>query len=231
MPETPIPPLRVLITAGPTHEPIDRVRYLGNRSSGRMGVAIAAAAARRGHVTTLLLGPVPLDSPDPTQIHTERFRTADELATLLKEHWPSHDVLIMAAAVADFRPARGTTASKIRRSDAGLTLHLEATPDLLVGLADLTRPDQFVVGFALEDETGLREAALEKLRRKHLDAIVANPLETMDAEAVRAVVLTRSGDLLDPGGTLSKTDFAVWLLDRIEELHVLATSAEGDGIG
>src|SRR5688500_7711901 len=93
---------RCLITAGPTHEPIDEVRYLGNRSSGRMGIALAAASTRRGWQTTLLLGPTHLEPPQHSCLKVLRFQTAAELQALLHSQWPLHDVLLMAAAVADY---------------------------------------------------------------------------------------------------------------------------------
>jgi phosphopantothenoylcysteine decarboxylase/phosphopantothenate--cysteine ligase len=169
---------RLLVTAGPTHEPIDAVRFLGNRSSGRMGWSLADAAARRGWTTTLLLGPTESPLPVCSQVRVRRFRTAAQLADLLDEEWPGHDVLIMAAAVADYRPARPADDGKLRR-DGPVVLELEPTPDLLAGLAARTRADQVTIGFALEPAERLDVSAREKLARKSLDAIVANPLETM----------------------------------------------------
>lgn len=202
---------RILVTAGPTHEPIDAVRYLANRSSGRLGIAIAADAARRGWPTTLLLGPVSVEPPQDSQVRIDRFRTTADLQRLLISAWPDHDVLVMAAAVSDFRPA--TTASgKLRRDDAGLRLDLEATPDLLASLS--SRPDQTVIGFALAEQATLHAVAAEKLRRKRLDAIVANPLETMDADRITATLITASGASMHSPDR-SKTEFAAWLLDQL----------------
>src|SRR5688572_11381267 len=172
-------PPKVLITAGPTHEPIDQVRYVGNRSSGRMGIALAQAAIARGWPTTLALGPTELQPPNGSHLRTIRFQTAAQLEALLREQWPTHDVLLMAAAVADYRPAIPAGSLKIKRGERPLTIELEPTPDLLLGLAEINRPGQLIIGFALEPQERLLESARRKLQSKRLHAIVANPLETM----------------------------------------------------
>ena len=203
---------RLLLTAGPTREPLDSVRFIGNRSSGRMGLAIAAAAADAGWSTTLLLGPGPESPSGP--INSIRFQTTDELDALLHEHWPDHDVLIMAAAVADERPAEEPTKGKHTRGEAR-TLVLEPTPDLLAGLTPVTRADQFRVGFALEPQEHLLERAQAKMNRKGVDAIVANPLDTMESSTVTATVLFDGGVTLDAPKNLDKATFATWLLEQI----------------
>jgi len=220
---------RVLITAGPTHEPIDQVRFIGNRSSGRLGIALATASAKRGWPTTLLLGPVSLPPPDHSSLRVLRFQTTDDLQRLLAAEWPGHDLLFMAAAVADYRVGRVHQSTspqvkgdrgdqKLRRDPAGLTLELVPTPDLLAGLATTTRLDQAVVGWALEPADRLKESARDKLARKHLHAIVANPLETMDAPTISAAVLLRDGSVLTPPNDLPKATFAEWLLDQVPTL-------------
>jgi phosphopantothenoylcysteine decarboxylase / phosphopantothenate---cysteine ligase len=212
---------RVLITAGPTHEPIDAVRYLANRSSGRMGLALTEAAVARGWPTTLLLGPTHLQPPESSHLETIRFQTTADLQRLLREHWPQHDLLLMAAAVADYTPVsrqdpHGDSgpppAGKIKRSDQPLHLELRPTPDLLAQLAAITRPDQRVVGFALEPSDRLLDSAREKLKRKRLDAIIANPLETMDAPDITASVIFPDGRCVDAPPNLAKREFAQWLL-------------------
>ncbi len=214
---------RLLITAGPTHEAIDSVRYLANRSSGRLGIAIAEEAASRGWPTTLLLGPTALGCSD-THVRTIRFVSTADLGDLLAEHAPSCDSLIMAAAVADFRPAPGTEAgaAKVRRNEDGFTLHLEPTPDLLAAAAENRSPGQCFVGFALEPRESLLASARAKLLRKGVDLIVANPLETMDSEAIEATLL--ESDPVHPDaprivdstpGPIAKSAFARWLLDRL----------------
>jgi phosphopantothenoylcysteine decarboxylase/phosphopantothenate--cysteine ligase len=209
---------RLLITAGPTHEPLDAVRYLANRSSGRMGLALVEAAARRGHRITLLLGPTWLQPPESTAVSVIRFQTAAELQAELRRCWPVHDVLLMAAAVADFRPAAGDPGGKISRGQGGLTLHLEPTPDLLADVAARSRPDQTIIGFALEPPERLEESARRKLKAKGISAIVANPLQTMDADRITAAVHLSDGRVLTPPPNLTKADFADWLLDRLPEI-------------
>ncbi len=215
---------RVLITAGPTWEPIDAVRYLANRSSGRMGLALAESATRRSWPTTLLLGPTSLPPPHTSQLSICRFQTTTQLQTLLGEHWPNHDVLIMAAAVADYRPVQHQPAQKHPRRDQSWQLALEPTPDLLAQLAGSSRPDQTLIGFALETADRLEESARCKLAEKHLDAIVANDLETMDSETINATLLLRDGRTLTPGKALPKIEFADWLLDQLDTIRQIAPS-------
>lgn len=210
---------RILITAGPTQEPIDEVRFIGNRSSGRLGIALADAAAGRGWEVVLLLGATPLECRSP-QVKIRRFRTTADLKRLLDEEFPRCDTLVMAAAVADYRPVRheGPTPAKIRRGEGRLTLELEATPDLLAECAASRRPGQVLIGFALEPADRLLSSALEKVARKGLDAIVANPLATMDSPRIEAMLITRSGRRDSTPGLLNKSAFARWLLDRVEEI-------------
>lgn len=226
-------PLRVLLTAGPTYEPIDAVRFIGNRSSGRMGVALARACALRGWPTTLLLGPV--DSAvqkglgsAATDVTLHRFRTTDELAALLALHWSAHDVLIMAAAVADFRP-RVHESGKRRRGDGPMTLDLEPTTDLLEMTAAASRPDQRRIGFALEPEETLETAALEKLQSKDLHAIVANPLDAMDSANVTASVYRRDGTMLSPPPDSPKDAFADWLADHLPQIVDVPDPTSNEG--
>ncbi|MCA9284550.1 MAG: phosphopantothenoylcysteine decarboxylase [Phycisphaerales bacterium] len=214
-------PPRLLVTAGPTQEPIDAVRFISNRSSGRMGAAIAVEGARRGWPTTLLLGPVSSGPPDCSGIRLRRFRTTADLELALQEEWPVHDVLIMAAAVADHRPRHPELGGKLRREGGPLSLELEPTPDLLRGMAPTTRPGQVVVGFALEPADRLLRSAREKLLRKGLHAVVANPLETMDSDDIHAVLVSADGTVERPPSgpqPTSKTAFAAWLLDRLPTL-------------
>ncbi|MBL8745807.1 MAG: phosphopantothenoylcysteine decarboxylase [Phycisphaerae bacterium] len=205
--------LRILITAGPTYEPIDEVRFIGNRSSGRLGVAVASEALRRGWIVTLLLGPNAAD-PEPG-VHVRRFRTTADLEGLLREEFPKCDVLVMAAAVADYRPVGGGAGGKIRRSEGGLRIELEPTPDLLAGVAKSRQPGQVIVGFALEPRERLMESAREKILRKGIDAIVANPLETMDSPEIEAVLIRRDGTSEATPGRVDKGVFAAWLIDRL----------------
>jgi len=159
---------RVLVTAGGTREPIDPVRYIGNRSSGKMGNAIASAAARRGAVVTLVTSAPP---PPPTSsIEVVPVETAQEMADAVWERAVAVDVVVMAAAVADFRPAQPSNA-KLRRTEGPPQILLEPTPDVLAGVAALPqRP--FLVGFAAE--TGSLEGALRKATSKGVDLLVGN---------------------------------------------------------
>jgi phosphopantothenoylcysteine decarboxylase/phosphopantothenate--cysteine ligase len=203
----------VLITAGPTHEPIDDVRFIGNRSSGAMGIAIARQAARAGARVTLLLGPTGTTLSDP-QIDVVRFRTTSDLQRELRRHFRTCDVLIMAAAVADYRPAK-IAKGKLKRDSVGLTIRLESTPDLLAEIARGRRENQLLVGFALEPRKTMLESARAKLVRKGLDLIVANPLETMDAPDVRASVIDGLGTVYVSKGKQRKEDFAAALIDIV----------------
>ncbi len=213
------PVRRLLITAGPTHEPIDAVRYIANRSSGRLGIALAEAAAATGWDVTLLLGPTPR-TVQSTDLRVRRFQTTADLEALLRDELAGCDVLVMAAAVADYRPKPAEAGApigqtKLRREKRNLTLELEPTPDLLAGCAARRRPGQLLVGFALEPRERLAESARSKLERKGLDLIVANPLETMDGTTIEATVIARSGQEWSTPGAIDKVTFATWLLDII----------------
>lgn len=206
--------MRILITAGPTREPIDDVRFISNRSSGRMGIALADAAADAGHEVTLLLGPVLVHAAAHERCEVVRFQTAADLQRLLEQHFPSCEVLIMAAAVADYRPAQRVEGKLPREEGGGLSLRLEPIPDLVAAVAQSKRPGQRVIAFALEEPDRLEARADEKMRRKGVDAIVANPLETMEDPRIAPVLLTASGGRIDPG-PMSKPDFARWLVAQL----------------
>lgn len=208
---------RMLVTAGPTHEPIDQVRYLANRSSGRTGIAIAGAARDAGWAVTLLLGPAAIDPPEGCTV--ERFETAADLQTLLVRNFPHCDVLVMAAAVADYRPVRAT-AAKLARTGQPLVLELEPVPDLVAACARSRSPGQVVIGFSLESWEALVARATEKLARKGLDAVVANPLDTMGADRIIPVLIRKDGtQLRPPAAILGKDSFATWLVEQIDLLR------------
>lgn len=212
---------RLLITAGPTREPIDAVRFIGNRSSGQMGLAIAQAAADAGHEVVLLLGPVGDQalSAMSSGVTVERFETTEQLQGLLNAHQEGFEVLIMAAAVADYRVVQGReSGKKIERQEAGgrWVLELEPTPDLVAGVCGRKRADQRVVAFALEETGKLQERAVAKMKRKGVEAIVANPLETMDSGEIDGMLIWVDGRIERPsGGTSSKPAFARWLVERV----------------
>lgn len=233
-------PRSLLITAGPTHEPIDAVRYIGNRSSGRVGVALADAADAAGHRVTLLLGPTVL-RPTRPGVRVLDFRSVADLERLLEDEFPASDALIMAAAVGDYRPeplgsgpdpgsaSRDRNQTKIKRGKGPITLTLHPTSDLVAACAQRRASDpaahhnRLIVGFALEPKEGLREAAAAKLARKGLDAIVANPLETMDADSISAeLILTdtlAAKTASDPANrrleASPKPEFAEWLISHV----------------
>jgi len=165
----------VLITAGPTHEPIDPVRFLGNRSSGRMGFALAAEAARRGARVVLVAGPVSL--PAPSGVIRVDVVTAREMERAVREHAPAADLIVMAAAVADFRPSRPAE-SKIKRQRGLPVIELEENPDILAGLREVA-PRALIAGFAAETDD-LERNARAKLERKRADFLVANDVSRSD---------------------------------------------------
>ncbi|MEM9065102.1 MAG: phosphopantothenoylcysteine decarboxylase [Planctomycetota bacterium] len=216
-------PYKLLITAGPTHEPIDAVRYIGNRSSGTLGVALADEAAGQGWDVTLLLGPTN-KSPLHAGVRVERFQTTAELESLLATFFPRCDALVMAAAVADYRPrlTEVDLDGKRRRTGEQVHLELEPTPDLVGGCAAQRKPGQTLVAFALEPRDEMLDSARRKLDRKGVDVVIANPLETMDASDIEAHAVVADTSPLAPGrttnGVIPKTAFAGWLLDVIDEL-------------
>jgi len=168
--------MRILITAGPTREPLDPVRFLSNRSSGKMGYALARVAARRGHVVTLISGPVALRPP--AKVSFVGVMTADEMLAVVKRHLSNSDALIMAAAVADWRPRRVST-QKIKKTKGPQVLRLEPTPDILKQLRS-KKGRRVFIGFAAETERIL-SGARRKLAGKGLDLIVANDVSRPDA--------------------------------------------------
>jgi phosphopantothenoylcysteine decarboxylase/phosphopantothenate--cysteine ligase len=170
--------LRVLVTAGGTREPIDSVRFIGNNSSGRMGFALAGAARRRGADVVLLAANVALE--EPAGVARTDVSSAAQLRVACEHEFASCDVLLMAAAVADFAP-RATNDGKIKKSgDEGLTLALEPTADILAGLGARRSNGQTLVGFAAEHGPGGLAAAERKLAAKHLDALVLNDISRTD---------------------------------------------------
>jgi phosphopantothenoylcysteine decarboxylase/phosphopantothenate--cysteine ligase len=189
--------LRVLVTAGGTREPIDPVRFIGNRSSGRMGIALAAAAAARGAEVTLIAANVALS--EPAGVRRIDVETAEQLAVASAAEFPSSQVLLMAAAPADFR-ATEVAAGKLARQD-GLSLQLEPTADILASLAAGKSPNQTIVGFAAEHGGDAVGRAREKLTRKNADLIVLN-------------------DVSDPTIGFESTDNAVALIDKDAETTV-----------
>jgi phosphopantothenoylcysteine decarboxylase/phosphopantothenate--cysteine ligase len=209
----------VLVTAGPTQEPIDPVRYIGNRSSGKMGFAFATAAAQRGAVVTLISGPVPLATP--RNVRRIDVSTAAEMERAVMREFPSADLLVMAAAVADFAPVSASAQKVKRESVAGdrWAVELRRNPDILKNAGE-RKTHQILVGFALETEMGLANAR-NKLVAKHLDAIVLNnPLEEgagFGADTNIVTLITAAGTV-EQLPKMSKFDVAHRILTRIVPL-------------
>lgn len=168
--------MRILITAGPTREPIDPVRFISNRSSGRMGYAVAECARDRGHDVVLVSGPVCL--PPPAGVTLVSVCTAEDMLLAVKARLEDCDALIMVAAVADWKPAM-SAAQKIKKGLARMTLELEATPDILTAVRG-RKGNRLFVGFAAETENLIAEAK-RKRRAKGLDLMVANDVSRTDA--------------------------------------------------
>jgi phosphopantothenoylcysteine decarboxylase/phosphopantothenate--cysteine ligase len=211
----------VVVTAGGTREPIDPVRFIGNRSSGRMGIAVAEEAARRGAEVSLVAANVSLSSP--AGIRRVDVETAAELAEALGREFDSADVLVMAAAPADFRP-REAAGEKIHREGADrLELDLEPTEDILASLGKRRRESQTIVGFAAETSGGV-ERAREKLDRKGADAIVLNDVSRseigFESDENEVVIVERGGEHQVP--LASKEEVARAILDQVEALRAKA---------
>jgi len=204
---------RIVVTAGGTQEPIDPVRYISNRSSGKMGYALAEAARDRGAKVTLITAPASL--PEPAGVDVIRANTAQEMYQAVENAVRKADALIMAAAVADYSPQR-TAKEKIKKGSAGLTLRLEATPDILSSVKG-----NFVkVGFAAES-SNLVENASKKLKQKGLDLIVANDITASDsgfgADTNRVTMIDRKGKI-EYLPLLPKREVADKVLDKVAAL-------------
>jgi phosphopantothenoylcysteine decarboxylase/phosphopantothenate--cysteine ligase len=212
--------LRVLVTAGGTREPIDPVRFIGNRSSGRMGIALAAAAAKGAEVT-LLAANVAL--PAPAGVRRIDIETAAQLATAANAEFPATHVLLMAAAPADFRPT-AVADGKLARQD-GLELQLEPTEDILAALAATKAPGQTIIGFAAEHGGEATARARAKLERKGADLIVLNDISdpTIGFESTDNAVtlIDKDTDTFVP--TAPKDAIAEAILDKVNQLR-------GDGV-
>lgn len=208
---------RVLITAGPTREPLDPVRYISNRSSGKTGYTLAEAALARGAEVTLLTGPVSLLPPAGANVR--RFATTLELYDLMKALAPEQDVLIQAAAPGDFRAERIAPGKLKKQDDDPLTLRLVQNPDVAAAVGEDKKPSQVVVIFAAETEH-LTKNAREKLLRKHADLVVANdvtaPGAGFDVDTNIVTLVTHHGEVTLP--KMTKGALAHRILDEISKL-------------
>jgi len=207
--------VRVLVTAGGTREPLDPVRFVGNRSSGKMGHAVADAAATRGAAVTLV---TTTDRRADEAVEVVRVDTAEEMAEAVLGRFAEVDVVVMAAAVADFRP-KATTGQKLKKHDGVPEVVLEPTPDILAALGERKQAHQLLVGFAAETEH-VREQAATKLTAKRVDLMVANDVSAPDAgfevDTNRAILLYSSGSA-EEIPLMPKAQLAGLILDRIVE--------------
>jgi phosphopantothenoylcysteine decarboxylase / phosphopantothenate---cysteine ligase len=223
--------LKVLVTAGGTREPIDSVRFIGNRSSGRMGLALAEEAAKRGADVTLLAANVTI--PPPDGVSEVKVETTAELEAAVRERFPDADVLIMAAAPADFRPMEPADTKLLREENESLTVDLEPTEDIVAAVAAGRRPDQTVVGFAAEHGTGAVERGRAKLARKGLDAVVVNDISRtdigFDSSENEVTIVLADGER--EVGRRPKPEVAAAILDEVERVRTKAappTTVEPD---
>jgi phosphopantothenoylcysteine decarboxylase/phosphopantothenate--cysteine ligase len=220
--------LRLLVTAGPTHEPIDPVRYISNPSSGKMGYEIARAAEHRGAEVILITGPTHL--PDPLNVRKIGVQTAEEMAEAVFDHSKSSDIIIKAAAVSDYRP-KLMSKQKIKKDQTEMTLHLVRNPDILTALGK-NKKDAFLVGFAAETED-LEQNATVKLTAKKLDMIVGNIVGRegsgfeADTNSVTFYYKNGNNEMLP---LMGKKEIAHLLLDRVvEQLKKLTDTKENQG--
>jgi phosphopantothenoylcysteine decarboxylase / phosphopantothenate---cysteine ligase len=216
--------VNVLVTAGPTHEALDPVRFLGNRSSGKTGYFIAEEAARRGARVTLVSGPTVL--PDPFGVETVRVSTADEMLAACEDVFDECDVVVATAAVSDFRPAVAAP-EKVKKEQAELVLELVRNPDILATLGE-RKAGRLLVGFAAET-TNVHEAARHKLGAKHLDLVVANDVSAagLGFGSDRNRVWLVSAEGIEEAPELSKRAIARLLWDRAAE-RARKASRRGD---
>ena len=219
----------MLVTAGGTREPIDSVRYVGNRSSGRMGLALAAEAAGRGASVTLVAANVTL--PAPPGVRVVDVETAAQLLEAARAEFGDSHVLLMAAAVSDFRPGQAVDEKISKTGRDGLALALEPTEDVLAALSAARAPDQTLIGFAAEHGAGAVERGRAKLERKGLDAVVVNDISRseigFDSVDNEVTIVTAAGERHGPLG--SKEAVAAALLDEVEGLRKSARpAAQGD---
>ena len=209
--------LRVLVTAGPTQEAIDPVRYITNHSTGKMGYAIAKMASRRGAEVTLVTGQTALS--DPRFVNVVQIQSAREMFDEVTGRAAEQDIIIKAAAVADYRP-KHVSNRKMKKQDGNLVIELERTDDILAYLGENRKPGQFLCGFAMETEN-LLENSRKKLEKKHLDMIVANSLRVEGAgfggDTNVVTLITDSEEILL--GKMSKEETASHILDQIMKMR------------
>ena len=216
--DLPLTNKRVLITAGPTHESIDPARYIANRSSGKMGIALAVEAANNGALVSLVLGPTHLNCKH-ANITVYKVVTASQMHEQVNAHFPTTEIGIFAAAVADYKPDV-VAKNKIKKSDSNLNISLEKTVDILAEMGNKKNDKQFIVGFALETDNEV-ENAKDKLKRKNLDMIVLNSLNNKGAgfqhNTNKITIIDKANNISD-FELKDKSEVAKDVIDKIIEL-------------
>jgi phosphopantothenoylcysteine decarboxylase/phosphopantothenate--cysteine ligase len=220
------------VTAGGTREPIDSVRFIGNRSSGRMGFALAERAARRGADVTLIAANATL--PAPAGVRLVEVETAAEMQQACESEFEGSDVVLMAAAVSDFKPAAPATTKLKKEEGVPAPIELAATDDVISGLAERKRPGQLLIGFAAEHGDGALAYGREKLERKRLDAVVVNDISApgigFDAPDNEVTIVTVDGSERHVERGL-KGQIADAVLDEVEQLRRPDGGERHDGAG
>lgn len=211
--------IKVLVTAGPTQEAVDPVRYITNHSTGKMGYAMARECARRGAFVTLVSGSTALKRPQ--FVDTVDVRSAKEMCDAVIRHAGDQDIIIKAAAVADYRP-KTVSSEKVKKQDGELTLELERTDDILEYLGEHKKPGQYLCGFAMETKDLIANAR-QKLQKKHVDMIVANSLKVEGAgfggDTNVVTIITEDDEI--SLGKMSKEETASQIIDRILAVRAL----------
>lgn len=206
--------MKILVTAGPTREPIDRVRFISNRSSGRTGYAIADAAVERNHGVRIVSGPV--DISTASEIEVIGVETAAQMRDRVLEQVSWFDCLIMCAAVSDFQPLQ-TGIAKLKRTSSNIMLEMTPTADILSEISTMVRPNQVLIGFALEPGDRMMENACKKLSEKGLDMIVANSFDTIGTHTIQGAFLFRDQSV-EPFDRMNKAEFSGRIIRRAEDL-------------
>jgi len=214
---------KILITAGPTYEPIDPVRFIGNRSSGKMGYAIASELAERGAEVILVSGPVQI-SIEHSNIELIKVSTAEEMFNMCQKYFHQTDIAILAAAVADYKPVNVFT-SKMKKTDNHMTIELEKTKDILFSLGQVKSENQLLIGFSLETDNEL-ENSRKKLFGKNCDFIVMNSLREKGAsfgtDTNKITILDKSGSIVDfpvKNKTEVASDICNYIISYFEKMN------------
>lgn len=214
--------VKVLITAGPTHERIDPVRYIGNNSSGKMGFALAEEFVSRGADVHVICGPVGIIPPCSKEIQVTRIVSAEDMYQKVSEYYNECDISVFAAAVADYRPETYIDKKIKREKEEVISISLVRNPDIASEMGKLKKKNQINVGFALETDNGI-ENARKKLESKNLDFIVLNPAGTADAgfntDTNRITIISRKGNRAQELPLLTKRECAAYIVDSIGEYY------------